>query len=263
MPQVAVLVPCFNEAGAAADTLRTLAGALTDAGLDFQIIAINDGSTDATPGILDAAAGGVPRIRVIHHEGNRGYGAALRGGIAASSAPLIAIVDADGTYPLLQLPAMIERCRDEGLDMLIAARVGAQVSDQGRRRVGKWLLRGWVSYLTGRRVPDVNSGMRVFRRDAVEPLLKWTPAGYSFTTTITVGMLCGGKKVAWEAIDYAPRIGRSKFRLVTDTAAFFRLAVRVGWLFARVRLAAALLALGLIGLGLAAAGVAIATAVTN
>ena len=149
-------------------------------------------------------------MRVLTHPGNRGYGAALKTGIVNSNAKAIAIIDADCTYPP-------ESAADAGRE--------ARRGRHGRRRAcalssgvawirkpGKWLLNSFASYLVGRHIPDLNSGLRVMRRDAVLRYLHLLPDGFSFTSTITMALLANGHHVVYEPIVYTKRVGRSKIR---------------------------------------------------
>jgi len=141
---------------------------------------------------------------------NRGYGAALKAGIARAKFDWIAIIDADGTYPATALPKMLQQV--ESNDMVVGARIGSQVRDPFARRPAKWLLRKFACVLAGQEIPDLNSGLRVMRKSLVHQFAGILPSGFSFTTTITLSMICCGYSVAYVPIDYFKRIGRSKIK---------------------------------------------------
>ncbi len=231
---LSVVLPCYNEHGAIRATISDLES-LTDGEL-HEILVINDGSTDRTGAILDemAQSGEFPRLKVVHHDRNRGYGAALKTGIRRAQTRYIAITDADGTYPNGRLPELFARCKHA--DMVVGSRTGANVIYSRIRRIPKVFLRAWVEFLAGQPVPDMNSGLRVFRRSVALKFLKVLPDSFSFTTTITLSMVCNRYRVEYVPIDYAQRIGKSKIRPIRDTINFFQLILRTGIYFAPLKI---------------------------
>lgn len=245
--RVSVVVPAYNEAEAILECLDRLRALLVAADLHAEIVVVNDGSTDGTGEKLRALAG----IRLVEHEANQGYGAALKSGIRAARGEIIAITDADGTYPMERIPelvAALERC-----DMAVGARTGETVRVPLFRRPAKWCLTALAGYLAEQRIPDLNSGLRVFRRADALRLFGILPAGFSFTTTITLAMMSSGLRVEFIPINYHRRTGTSKIRPVRDTWNFLVLIVRTIALFnpLKVFLPAATV-LGLLGLGIGA-----------
>jgi glycosyltransferase involved in cell wall biosynthesis len=204
-PTLAVIIPAYNEEHAVRGTVEEVRRALEGTPVSHEIIVVNDGSTDNT--MAEARAGGA---RVIDFAANLGYGHALKAGIAASDSDLVAILDADGTYPPSALPAMVR----------LAASSDMVVGDRGRdmknvpliRRPAKWVLGMLASFLARRKINDVNSGLRVFRRPALTRFVALLPDGYSFTTTITLCMLASGLTVAYHPVAYGRRIGHSKIK---------------------------------------------------
>jgi glycosyltransferase involved in cell wall biosynthesis len=202
---VAVIVPAYNEQGAVRFTVENVHRALGGASVSHEIIVVNDGSTDQT--VAEAQAGGA---RVIDFPDNAGYGHALKAGIASSDSDLVAILDADGTYPPDALPAMIRMA--ESSDMVVGDRGRGMKNVPLIRRPAKWMLKTLASVLARRRINDVNSGLRVFRRPALERFIPLLPDGYSFTTTITLCMLASNLRVVYHPISYGARIGHSKIK---------------------------------------------------
>src|SRR5690606_6864230 len=150
--------------GAIKDTVLKVREALEGQPYSYEIVVVNDGSTDGT--LAAAQASGA---RVIDSVVNGGYGSALKTGIAASSSDYVAIIDADGTYPADQLPRMFEIA--QGVDMVVGDRGAAMKNVPFIRRPAKWMLNALANYLAERRIPDLNSGMRVFRRSALLPFV--------------------------------------------------------------------------------------------
>lgn len=222
MVQLSVIIPAFNEENGIQPTLEQLRRTLQP--LDAEIIVVDDGSTDRTAELARAAG-----VRVVRHEHNRGYGAALKTGIRSSSAELICITDADGTYPNDRIPELVAAMDHHA--MVVGARTGANVAIPLIRRPAKKALNVLANVLTGQKIPDLNSGLRVFRRSVAERYMHFLPSGFSFTTTITLAMLNDDYLVKFLPIDYFARAGRSKIRPIRDTYNFTMLILRVTMYF--------------------------------
>lgn len=204
-PTVAVIIPAYNEEGAVRANVGDVRRVMDATGILYEIVVVDDGSQDAT--LAEAEASGA---RVIHFSENVGYGHALKAGIAATRSDLVAILDADGTYPAEALPEMIDMARSA--DMVVGDR-GAQMDNVPLlRRPAKKMLTWLACLLAHRRINDVNSGMRVFRRPALENFISLLPNGFSFTTTITLCMLASNFRVQYLPIAYGKRVGHSKVR---------------------------------------------------
>lgn len=229
MPAFSVIIPAFNEEAAISQTIDQLHETLREADCEYEIIIVNDGSTDGTAGVLASRED----ARVIAHPYNLGYGAALKTGIRNAAHPLIVITDSDGTYPNGRIPELVELSRR--FDMVVGSRNGANVTYPTIRKLPKWFLKRFAEWMVHRPIPDLNSGLRVFRKDVVERFLNILPDGFSFTTTITLAMLTNRYRVHYEPIDYHPRIGRSKIKPIRDTLRFIQLILRTGMYFAPLR----------------------------
>lgn len=204
-PDLAVILPAFNEADGIADTLARVREALSGFAVSSEIIVVDDGSKDGTGAKAEAAG-----VRVITHKWNRGYGAALKTGVLATRARAIMIMDADCSYLPDAMPRLYAKL--DGADMVVGER---RLSSEGVawiRRPGKWILNRLASYLVGINIPDLNSGQRVMKRKTLMRYMHLCPSGFSFTSTITLAMLANGYNVIYEPIDYAKRAGRSKIR---------------------------------------------------
>jgi glycosyltransferase involved in cell wall biosynthesis len=231
LPDFSIVVPCYNEMDAIEDTIHRLREAIPP-GSSYRIIVVNDGSTDGTQQILEKMLP-ADDLQVILQPRNRGYGAALKLGIRAATTELIAITDADGTYPNEHLPELVTLCAN--YDMVVGARVGDAVQYSKLRSVPKYFLRKWMSWIARQEIPDINSGMRVFRKTVVQQFIGILPDAFSFTVTITLAMLTNFHSVLFVPISYKPRVGQSKIRPIRDTIRFIMLILRTGVYFAPVR----------------------------
>lgn len=211
---ISFVIPAYNEEKALGGALRDL----ISLNLSAEIIVVDDGSSDRTAEIAREFP-----VKVIHHESNKGYGAAIKTGIKNSSGELIAICDADGTYPIGAIPELINFAQE--YDMVVGARSFASISFL--RRPAKWFLNKLANYLVDYKIPDLNSGLRVFRKDVALNFLHLLPQGFSLTTTLTIALLANNYQVKFVPIAYNKRIGRSKIRPIRDTLNFFQLIVRV------------------------------------
>jgi glycosyltransferase involved in cell wall biosynthesis len=217
--RLAVIVPAFNEVGAIKSTIDGLRAALLAARVDGEIVVVDDGSTDGTAEAARAAG-----ARVIALGENHGYGFALKTGIAQSRSDFVAIIDADGTYPPEKVPEMLDIC--ESADMVVGDRGAAMRNVQWIRRPAKWMLNTLAQMLAQRKIPDLNSGLRVFRRSSLERFVQLLPDGFSFTTTITLSMMCSNLKVVYTPVSYGKRIGQSSMR-ATAFFTFILLVLRI------------------------------------
>ncbi len=223
VPDLAIILPAFNEAQGIEDTLARVRQVLADFPFTSEIVVVDDGSTDGT-GQRAAAAG----VRVVTHAWNRGYGAALKTGILATRASAVMIMDADATYEPDAIPRLYARL--DGAAMVVGTRWLRSEGVARVRRIPKWFLNRFASYLVGRRIPDLNSGQRVMKRDVVLRYMHICPNGFSFTSTITLAMLANGYNVIYEPIEYFKRAGKSKIR-ASHFASFVLLVVRSMVLF--------------------------------
>lgn len=202
-----VVIPALNEEGGIASVIDRLE-ALSPVP---EIIIVDDGSTDRTGEIARSKG-----VKTLRHPVPGGYGRSLKDGLNAASHERVAIADADGTYPLERIPELIALL-DDGYDMVVGARQGKHYRGAFLKMPARIVFKWLVEFTTGRRVPDINSGLRVFRKTEVLSFESDLCNGFSFTTTITLIYLLTGKFVRYVPIEYGARSGTSKVRIVQDS----------------------------------------------
>ncbi len=161
-PGLSIFFPAYNDGGPIASLVILavqVAGRLTS---DFEVIVVNDGSTDATRDILDDLVRTYPNVRAIHHQRNRGYGAALRSGFAAATKDLIAYTDGDAQYDPAELPVLWNRLTPDA-DMVTGYKISR--SDPWHRVVIGRVYHHTVKFLFRLRVRDVDCDFRLMRRE--------------------------------------------------------------------------------------------------
>jgi glycosyltransferase involved in cell wall biosynthesis len=225
---VSVVIPAYNEEHGVGPVVTELRSVLESNGIAAEVIVVDDGSTDQT-----ARAAAAAGARVLRHRSNRGYGAALKSGITAASNECVVITDADGTYPCHYIPEILAKL--ETADMVVGARIGSNVKIPLIRRPAKWVLNKLANYMTGTRIPDLNSGLRAFRRKLAMQYFAMLPDQFSWTTTITLAMHCDKYAVTYLPIDYLARRGRSKI-VPWDAGSFAILILRTAMLFRPLRI---------------------------
>jgi glycosyltransferase involved in cell wall biosynthesis len=223
-----IVIPAFNEEAAIGATLEELLPETERLG--WRVIVVNDGSVDRTPQILDAFGS---RIQVIQHPYNCGYGASLKTGIRAAKSTFVAIYDSDGQHH----PGDLQRLWQSApsYDMVVGVRDAASRQDI-LRIPGKWFLTRAANLIVGQRISDINSGLRMFRRDFILKILHLLPEGFSFTSTCTVAALKMGFFVGYVPITTRKRVGSSSVRQVRHGFMVLMLILRLVILFSPLRI---------------------------
>lgn len=217
--KVSIIIPALNEEAMVGNVVRSLIERFPEA----EILVVDDGSTDNTA--KEAAEAGA---RVIRHDLNRGYGAALRTGTLASDRDYVLFCDADGQHSCGDVERLITECDD--YDMVVGKRdSNSHVSLV--RAPGKFVLRWFANYLAGQRIPDINSGLRIIKKDVLLKYLHLMPTGFSFSTTSTFALLKGNYRMTWVPIIANKRVGKSTVRQWKHGPQTIMLMVRLTVLF--------------------------------
>ena len=221
-PHFTVVVPVCNEEKHILPFLDNLYSTLKKfhEPFEFEVVVVNDGSTDGTYDLIAK----LTHIKLINHDTNRGYGSAIKSGILAAAADKILIIDADGTYPTEKIPDLLKHSHE--YDMVVGARTN-KTHHPKVKRMAKWPIHQLANYLVGFKIPDLNSGLRIFRKDLALKYFRLLPNGFSLTTNITLAFLSDGYRVKYLPIDYFKRLGKSKVNPLRDAPNYFALVVRM------------------------------------
>jgi glycosyltransferase involved in cell wall biosynthesis len=221
VPDVSVVLPVYNEAGHLLVEIDRIKTALESSPYSYEIIVIDDGSTDGSTEQLAQVDG----IRFFRFAQNRGSGSARKAGTRAARGDVVVWTDADMTYPNDRIPELVKEL--EGWDQVVGARTSEQGTNKAARVPAKWVIRKLACYLTDTDIPDLNSGLRAFRRDVADQYLNQLPPGFSCVTTITMTFLANGYSVKYLPIEYSERAGTSKFHWWSDTRRYLTQVLRM------------------------------------
>jgi glycosyltransferase involved in cell wall biosynthesis len=239
---ISIVLPAKNESAAISATVTGVRKHYPNA----EVIVVNDGSTDNTAAVAEAAG-----ARVVHHPYSKGNGAAIKTGARAASGAVIVFMDADGQHDPADIPRLLALI-EQGHDMVVGARQKGSQASMGRGLANGFYNR-LASWMTGHRVEDLTSGFRAVRADKFREFLYLLPNGFSYPTTSTMAFFRAGYSVAYVPIHAAKRIGRSHIRLLRDGSRFLLIIFKIGTLysplkiFAPVALAMLMLASGWYG----------------
>jgi glycosyltransferase involved in cell wall biosynthesis len=196
----------------------------------IEVIVVDDGSTDATASIAEAAG-----VRVVRHPSNRGYGASLKTGIRAATGEYVITVDADGQHRMEDVATL---CAAIGVPNAPECVIGHRqqlLHSPLWRMPGKWLLTRLAQTLIQRKIPGLNSGLRIVRRDVALRYVRLCPNGFSFSTTITMALMSRGYGVAFLPIRVERRVGKSTVTARTGFQTIL-LVIRLATLFNPLRI---------------------------
>lgn len=222
-----IIIPAYNEEVAIKSVLQELKDYLNEKKYQNEIIVVDDGSTDQTNEILKNFEG----IKFISHPYNKGYGASLKTGIKNAEYDWLLWYDADGQHQPKYIEELI-KYRNE-YDMIIGARVGYQ--GPFFRQPGKKLLRCLAEYLVQQKIPDLNSGFRLVKKDLFLKFAHILPNGFSASTTITLAFFKEGLNVKYIPIAVKKRKGKSSVK-IQDGLKTIMLILRIITLFSPLRI---------------------------
>jgi len=218
---VSIVLPVYNEKGHLHEEIDRIRAAMDASEFSYEIIVIDDGSNDGS----GEALRGIEGIRLIQFLTNRGSGSARKYGTRASRGRVVVWTDVDMSYPNDLIPELVREM--EGYDQVVGARTSEEGTHKLFRVPAKAAIRKLASYLVQTPIPDLNSGMRAFRRDVALQYVSQLPPGFSCVTTITLTFLAHGYTVKYWPITYSTRAGTSKFHWLSDTRRYFLQVIRM------------------------------------
>ena len=227
---VSIVLPVYNELGHLEEEIDRIRKTMDESDYSYEIMVVDDGSTDGSGQRLKDIEG----IRLLRFGTNRGSGSARKYGTQSANGSIIVWTDVDMTYPNDSIPDLLDQLG--GYDQVVGARTSEEGTVRLLRGPAKWLIRKLASYLSGVRIPDLNSGFRAFRRDVALQFLHLLPRGFSCVTTITMAFLSNGYSIKYIPIDYAPRAGESKFHWWKDTKRYLLQVLRLTLMWEPMRI---------------------------
>jgi glycosyltransferase involved in cell wall biosynthesis len=249
-PYVTIVLPCFNEEGHVIAEIERISAAMDASGYSYELVCVDDASTDSTLEKLYEAAPRFPKMEVVHFHRNGGSGTVRRIGTQRARGEIVVWTDADMTYPNERIPELVQILeKDPTIDQVVGARTSEQGTYKVLRVPAKWFIRKFAERLTGAKIPDLNSGLRAFRREVSMPYLRLLPPGFSCVTTITMSFLANQHELYFLPIDYYKRAGKSKFKFGKDAYRYILQILRMTMYFNPLK-ALLPLALTLLGIGI-------------
>ncbi len=225
---VTVVLPCYNEEDHVLAEIDRVTRAMDESGYRYELLVIDDASTDGTLDVVRSAAPNYPLMRILAFHTNGGSGTARRIGTQQARGRIVVWTDADMTYPNDRIPELVQVLdKDDTLEQVVGARTSEQGSHKFLRVPAKWVIRKIAERLTNTEIPDLNSGLRAFRRETSLPYLRLLPPGFSCVTTITMAFLHNQHAIEYVPIGYAKRAGTSKFHFVKDAYRYILQVVRM------------------------------------
>ncbi len=226
--EVSVVLPSYNEELAMEKVIGGVRAAMEPLGRPYEILVVDDCSTDSTAEVAQRAG-----VRVVRHRVNQGSGASRRTGVREALGEIIVMLDADGTYDTASIPRMLDYFPE--YDQVNGARTSEEGTLKPLRFTAKWIIRQIAIYLSGQPIPDLNTGLKAFKRSVMLKYLWVLPDGFSCVTTMTLAFLTNGHPVKYVPTPYYKRIGKSKFHPVKDTANYLQTVLRMVTYFRPLR----------------------------
>ncbi|MBU1176891.1 glycosyltransferase family 2 protein [Patescibacteria group bacterium] len=226
--KLSIIIPAYNEEEGIEKVISELKETVDQ---EYEIIVVNDGSTDQTENILE----NIKDIKLINHPYNKGYGASLKSGIRKAQGEYILIIDGDGTYPVNEIPKLLKYVNN--YDMVSGMRKGKNFDARWfySQRLAKFILKKIASYVTKTKIPDINCGLRIFKKEIIEKYWDLYPQGFSFTTTSLVAFLANDYQVKFVSIDYHGRKGKSTLKPFKSFVGFINLILKLSLFFKPIK----------------------------
>ncbi|MCE1179836.1 MAG: glycosyltransferase family 2 protein [Micrococcales bacterium] len=235
-PFVTIVLPCYNEGAHVLREIDRITEAMNAAEFSYELLCIDDASTDNTLEVLRDAATRYAGLRILPFRRNGGSGTARRIGTQQAYGDIVVWTDADMTYENERIPELVRTLvEDASYDQVVGARTTEEGTHKWARVPAKWVIRKVAEWLSRQKIPDLNSGLRAFRREVALPYLRLLPAGFSCVTTITLAFLMNQHDIKYIETSYAKREGTSKFHFVRDAYRYILQVLRMVMYFDPLR----------------------------
>lgn len=226
MVELSIVVPMYNEEKAIQGFLKKLKDVLKNVKVSHEIIAIDDASSDKTYEKIKKVKG----VKVVRHPYNKGYGASLKTGARKSKGKYVLFIDGDGEHDPKNIPKLVKHRKN--YDMVVGAR---RFSSSAPRAIAKKIITGFANYVSEVKIPDLNCGFRLVKRDILMEYLDSLPNRFSFTSTITMIFIKSGYSIKYVPVNVLKRKGKSKINPVKDFINFLVLVMKTSLLFSPLR----------------------------
>lgn len=213
---ISIVIPALNEEKGLKLTIDAIVKTFDVSLPKYEIVVVDDGSTDSTAALAEK----YEMVRIVRHPANAGYGRSLKDGIDAASYDTIIITDADGTYPVQDIPKLYKRYL-QGFDMVVGSRTGANYRQSLFKLSLRRILKFMVEWASGKEIPDINSGFRIFSKNEIQKFYFHLCDTFSFTTSLTLAYMMTGKFVSYIQTEYYVREGKTHVKLFKDSLRTF------------------------------------------
>jgi len=223
MRKISIIVPTYNEKSTIETFIITLKKILKESYLTSELIVIDDHSDDGTTDILKKL-----KLNLIIHDSNKGYGAALKTGVLNASYDSICIIDADNEFPPPEIIKLLPYCNKYA--MVVGCRVGKSTkSFPIHQKFAKFFICLLLGIIFKQKIYDINSGLRLIKKDLIKKYLPILCNGFSFTSGITLAMLIDKQKIKYVPVNYNRRFGKSKIKTLNYTLNFIKNYFQIIW----------------------------------
>ena len=227
-PHISVIVPAYNEEQIIGEVLKRIHTALNKTEYLYEILVVDDGSSDQTAAEAQKAG-----AKVFQHPYNIGNGAAIKTGIRNSQGDIIVMMDADGQHPPEDIPRLLEKI--DPYDLVVGARM--KESDSAfHRDIANKVYNLLASYVSGRKIEDLTSGFRAIKASVARSIVYLLPNQFSYPTTMTLAILRSGRSLTYIPIVSAKRVGKSKIRLIRDGIRFLLIILRIATFYSPLKI---------------------------
>jgi glycosyltransferase involved in cell wall biosynthesis len=220
---VSIVLAAYNEEESIRQELAIINDAMIKSPYSYEIILVDDASTDRTAEIAKKFG----NIKIVRHATTEGSGSARKTGTLVAAGEIVIWTDVDMSYPNAEIPHLVDKLKKENLDQVVGLRTSESGDLKYFRTAAKYLIRKLASALSGANIPDLNSGLRAFKREIALNYLHLLPRGFSCVSTITLSFICDKHSIGYLPISYNNRSGRSKFHPIKDTWLYLLQVVKV------------------------------------